>query len=46
MPSLHLNLFGSFDAHLDGHPMNNPGIKAQALLIYLAVEQRPQRREY
>ncbi|MFN2237058.1 MAG: BTAD domain-containing putative transcriptional regulator, partial [Anaerolineales bacterium] len=46
MPSLSLNLFGSFDAYLDGHPIPNPGVKSQALLIYLAVDQRPQRREH
>jgi len=45
MSALSLNLLGSFGAHVDGHPMNNPGVKAQALLIYLAVEQHPQRRE-
>jgi len=45
MPTLSLNLLGSFGAHLEGHSIKNPGVKAQALLIHLAVEQRPQRRE-
>ncbi|MFN2150087.1 MAG: BTAD domain-containing putative transcriptional regulator, partial [Anaerolineales bacterium] len=46
MSSLSLNLLGCFGAHLESHPIENPGVKAQALLIYLAVEQHPQRREH
>ncbi len=46
MSSLQLNLLGSFDALLDGQPLENLGIKSKALLIYLAVERdRPHRRE-
>ncbi len=46
MSTLHLNLLGAFETRLDGQPAANPGLKSQALLIYLAVEPRPQRREH
>ncbi|MBV7338003.1 tetratricopeptide repeat protein [Chloroflexi bacterium TSY] len=47
MPALHLSCFQSAQAWLDGKSLTNfSRVKAQALLIYLAVEQeRPHRRD-
>jgi DNA-binding SARP family transcriptional activator len=46
MPSLSINLFGAFSAFIDEQPIENLGIKSQALLIYLAVERdHPHRRD-
>ena len=47
MATLSLSLLGSFTATINDQPLKNfKTNKVQALLIYLAVERRPARRDF